>query len=215
MKKGRPQNRVTEILVALEAYFPAAECALDFTSPIQLLVATILSAQCTDKQVNRVTPRLFECCKTVNDFVNIPREELEDIIHATGFYRAKARHIQEACAAIVTQYGGRVPETLAELVTLPGVGRKTANVVLGTAFGVAEGIVVDTHVARLSQRIGLSASHDPVRIERDLIAVIPHDSWIDFSHRLIQLGRTHCKANRTDCAACPLESLCKSAHRSR
>lgn len=216
MKKGSPQScfespPVAEVLAALAAHFPDAVCALDFASPVQLLVATILSAQCTDKQVNRVTPHLFARCVTAANFVAIPRGELEDIIRSTGFYHTKARHIQEACAGIVARYGGEVPRTLAEMVTLPGVGRKTANVVLGTAFGIAEGIVVDTHVARLACRIGLSTSRDPKRIEQDLVAVVPRDEWIAISHRLIQLGRSHCKAQKTDCAACPLATLCPTA----
>lgn len=210
MKKGRPAVSGAAILAALRSRFPEAECALDFGSPLQLLVATILSAQCTDKQVNRVTPSLFARCQTAADFVALPREELEHLIHATGFYHTKARHIQESCATIVACHGGCVPQTLDALLTLPGVGRKTANVVLGTAFSIASGIVVDTHVARLAQRLGLSASRDPTRIEQDLLAIVPRDEWIGFSHRLIQLGRTHCKARSTHCAACPLADLCPS-----
>ena len=188
-----------------------AECALEHQEPIELLVATILSAQCTDKRVNMVTPALFARFRTTMDYAKADRQELEDMIRSTGFFRSKAKSIQGACAKIESEFGGQVPDTMEELVTLPGVGRKTANVVLGTAFGKNEGVVVDTHVTRISRRLGLTRQKDPVKIERDLMKKLPRKEWTMFSHRLIWHGRRLCKAARPRCPECRLAPLCPSA----
>jgi endonuclease-3 len=178
-----------------------AECALTFHNPLELLIATILSAQCTDKRVNLVTPELFCKYPTAADYAEAPLPELERAIQTTGFFRNKAKNIQACCRQLVQRYGGQVPEDLDSLVALPGVGRKTANVVLGTAFKVASGVVVDTHVARLSFRLGLTKHTDPQKIERDLMELIPRREWIDFSHRLIH-------QRRPKCDECPLDDIC-------
>jgi endonuclease-3 len=185
-----------------------AECALTFHSPLELLISTILSAQCTDQRVNMVTPALFRRYRSAADYVAAPLAELEKAIQSTGFFRNKAKNIQACCRRLVEQYDGQVPDDMESLVTLPGVGRKTANVVLGTAFGKATGVVVDTHVARLSHRLGLTKHKDPVKIERDLMALLPKREWIGFSHRLIHHGRQICIARRPKCDACPLEDIC-------
>jgi endonuclease-3 len=205
------QARLPEILRLLRELHPDAKCALDFESPLQLLIATILSAQCTDERVNKVTPVLFARYPTVQALAEADREELEGIIHSTGFYRNKAKNVQEACRRIVADYGGEVPNNMAELLTLAGVARKTANVVLGNCYGIADGVVVDTHVKRLSERLGLSTQTDPEKIERDLMALAPQDEWIDLSHLLIFHGRRVCDARKPRCAACPLSTLCPSA----
>jgi len=188
--------------------YPQAHCSLDFASPFQLLIATILSAQCTDKRVNAVTGDLFGRWPTAAVLAAASQAEVEAVIRSTGFFRAKARNIRGCCQALVERHGGEVPRTLEELVRLPGVGRKTANVVLGSGFGLPSGVVVDTHVGRISRRLGLTRHTDAVRAERDLIAAIPKSHWIAFSHRLIEHGRAVCTARRPRCEDCPLADLC-------
>jgi endonuclease-3 len=188
--------------------YPDAVCALHFKSPLELLVATILSAQCTDVRVNMVTKDLFRRYRTAKDYAQADLAELEQQIKSTGFFRNKAKNIQACCRAIAEQHGGKVPADLEQLVKLPGVGRKTANVVLGTAFRIAVGVVVDTHVSRLSQRLGLTRHKDPVKIERDLMALLPAEEWVDFSHRMIHHGRRICIARRPKCEACHLQDIC-------
>jgi len=193
--------------------YPDAHCELDYTTPLELLIATILSAQCTDKRVNIVTKELFRVCRSAADYVALPQEQLEDLIKTTGFFRAKARNIRACCADLVTLHAGEVPRTMEALHALAGVGRKTANVVLGNAFSINEGIVVDTHVQRLSTRLGLTKNTDPVKIEQDLVKLIPRANWTVFSHWLIWHGRRRCYARKPDCAACELRSICPSANR--
>ena len=200
--------RVEEILKILQDTYPNVECALVHTSPWQLLVATILSAQCTDARVNMVTPKLFATYPTPAEMAAAPIESIEEIIRTTGFYHNKAKSIQGAGRVITEQFRGEVPQTMAELLTVPGAARKTSSVVLGVAYGKAEGIVVDTHVFRLSRRLGLSRSETAQAVEQDLMQVIPHDRWIQFSHELIHHGRLICEARKPKCAACPLEQLC-------
>ena len=190
--------------------YPDAHCELDFKTPLQLLVATILSAQCTDKRVNLVTPALFARYRKAADYAAAPAPELEKAIQSTGFFRNKAKSIRAAAAAIEKEHAGEVPQTMAELHALPGVGRKTANVVLGNAFHRDEGIVVDTHVARLSQRLGLTTNDDPVKIEQDLMKLIPRAHWTDWSHWLIWHGRRRCYARKPDCRQCEVFGLCPS-----
>jgi len=194
----------------LPEVYPGAHCELDFKTPLQLLVATILSAQCTDKRVNMVTPPLFSRYKTAADFAAVPQETLEEAIRSTGFFRNKAKSIRAAAAAIQEQHGGKVPATMAELHALPGVGRKTANVVLGNAFGKDEGVVVDTHVARLSQRLRLTKPTDAVKIEADLMKLVPRQHWTMWSHWLIWHGRRRCFARKPDCRHCEILQLCPS-----
>lgn len=200
--------RAAAIAERLAAAHPAAECSLAFDSPFQLLVATILSAQCTDKRVNMVTGDLFRRWPTPAALAAARPRDLEGVIRSTGFYRAKAKNILGCCQGLVERHGGQVPTSLSDLVRLPGVGRKTANVVLGSAFGQAEGIVVDTHVGRIARRLGLTRHADAVRAERDLVKVVPRDHWIAFSHRLIEHGRTICPARGPKCDLCPLADLC-------
>jgi len=195
----------------LSALYPGAECELTFTSPLELLVATILSAQCTDVRVNLVTQELFRKYRSAADYYNGPQEELEQDIHSTGFFRNKAKNIRGACLRIDQVYAGTVPDSMTELLTLPGVARKTANVVLGNIFNKAEGIAVDTHVTRLSGLLGLSKHTDPVKIEGDLMALFPQDQWTVISHLLILHGRRVCIARRPQCAACVLNDVCPSA----
>jgi len=202
------KSKVSFIVAALRRAYPDYRCALEHTDPLQLLVATILSAQCTDVRVNQVTPALFAKYRAAADFAAAPPGELEAIIRSTGFFRNKARSIRRCCRSIATQYGGRVPDTLAELVVLDGIGRKTANVVLGTAYGKAEGIVVDTHVMRLSRRMGLTRQTTPEKIEQALMKIVPRRDWIDFSHLFIWHGRRRCTARKPDCAHCELHDLC-------
>lgn len=203
--------RLPEILRLLREVHPDARCALDFENPLQLLVATILSAQCTDERVNKVTPTLFTRYPTAQALAEADREELEQIIHSTGFYRNKAKNVQTACRRIVTDYGGEVPGAMEELLTLAGVARKTANVVLGNCFEIADGVVVDTHVKRLAERLGLSAQTDPEKIERDLMLLAAKDDWIDLSHLLIFHGRRVCDARKPKCAICTISHLCPAA----
>ncbi|HEV8425447.1 MAG TPA: endonuclease III [Actinomycetes bacterium] len=205
--------RATEIRERMAARYPTVTTALDHRSAWELLVATILSAQSTDEVVNRVTPELFRRYPTVADLAAADREELEVAIHATGFFRNKARAIQGAASHLLEHHGGEVPATIDELVELPGVGRKTANVVLGTFFSRNEGVVVDTHVGRLARRLGLTANLDPVKVERDLMALVPVEEWTSFSHRLIWFGREVCTAKDPRCDRCELADLCPSAFR--
>jgi len=196
------------ILRRLRAAYPGARCALLHQNPLQLLVATILSAQCTDQRVNLVSPALFWRYRTAADFAGAKPSELEAMIRSTGFFRNKARSIRNCCHSLVAEYGGRVPDTLAELIQLDGIGRKTANVVLGVAYGKAEGIVVDTHVARLSRRMGLTRQTTPEKIERALMEIVPREDWIDFSHLLIWHGRKRCIARKPDCIQCEIADIC-------
>ena len=200
-----------ELLVRLPAIYPNAHCELDYTNSLELLVATILSAQCTDKRVNMVTKDLYVRCRTAADYANISQEDLESIVRSTGFYRNKAKNIRAMGAALIAKHGGDVPSTLEELAALPGAGRKTANVVLGNAFNKNEGVVVDTHVSRLSQRLGLTKFTDPIRIEQELIKLFPRDSWTLLSHWLIFHGRRRCPARKPDCPNCELRDICPSA----
>jgi len=202
--------RVERLLARLEAAYPDAKCALHFSNPLQLLIATILSAQSTDKMVNIVTPALFKKYRTADQFANAEIDELENLIRPTGFFRNKAKHIKEACRIIVEKHRGKLPRTMAELLELPGVARKTANVVLGVAFNQAEGVVVDTHVQRIARRLDLSHETRPEKIEQDLMRVIPKEKWIIFAHLLIHHGRAVCVAIRPKCAVCPIEDLCNS-----
>ena len=206
----RPE-RAAAVIAALARTYPAAHCELDYTTPLQLLIATILSAQCTDKRVNLVTPPLFRVCRTAADYVALPAEQLEELIQSTGFFRAKTRNIRACCAALVERHGGEVPRTMDALTALAGVGRKTANVVLGNAFGLNVGVVVDTHVQRLTRRLGLTKQTTPEKIEQDLIRLVPRAQWTVFSHWLIWHGRRRCMARKPDCAACELHALCPSA----
>jgi endonuclease-3 len=201
-------SRAREILSVLARTYPDAHCELHFSNPLELLIATILSAQCTDKRVNIVTKELFRVCKTAADYVALPQEQLEEIIRTTGFFRAKARNVKACCASLVEQHGGRVPRTMDELTKLKGVGRKTANVVLGNAYDINEGVVVDTHVQRLSRRLGLSRASTPEKIELDLMKLAPRGQWAQLSHWLIWHGRRRCSARKPDCANCELSALC-------
>jgi endonuclease-3 len=201
-------DRIESILNILRETYPDVECALVHTSPWQLLVATILSAQCTDARVNMVTPKLFATYPTPEAMAKAPIEAIEDLIRTTGFYHNKAKSIQGAGRVISEQFHNQVPQTMAELLTVPGAARKTANVVLGVAYGKAEGVVVDTHVFRLARRLGLTRSDTAQAVEQDLMKVIPQDRWIQFSHELIHHGRQICEARKPKCAACPLEQLC-------
>jgi endonuclease-3 len=201
------RTRARRIVRLLAQLYPDARCALHYENPLQLLIATILSAQCTDARVNMVTPGLFARFPSVQDFATANPRELETAIQSTGFFRNKTRNIQECCKQLVSQYNGQLPETLEELTKLPGIGRKTANVILGTAFDVP-GITVDTHVRRLSRRMGLTTQMDPEKIERDLMQLIPKKEWTMFSHRMIFHGRQVCHARNPKCAECALAKVC-------
>ncbi|MBS3731468.1 MAG: endonuclease III [Desulfobacterales bacterium] len=205
----KPKDRIREIRRILKARYPDVKTQLRHDNPFQLLVATILSAQCTDRQVNAVTGPLFQKLKTPADFAAVDLQTLEALIRPTGFYRNKARHLQNCARAIQERFGGNVPETIEDLVSLPGVGRKTANVVLGAAFGIP-GIVVDTHVARISRRLDLTTSEDPEKIETDLMQIIPEAEWNDFSLHLVFFGRQVCKARKPNCGNCFIAHLCYS-----
>lgn len=203
-------GRLEKIFVALDTLFPRAECALTHDDPFQLLVATILSAQCTDKRVNKVTPGLFAKFPTAHDLAAVSQEELETEIRSTGFFRNKAKSIIGASTRIVSDFGGQVPKSMEQLLTLPGVARKTANVVLGTAFGIPSGVVVDTHVFRIANRLKLSKENTPEKVEQDLMKIIPQDRWISFAHQIIWFGRKVCGARKPLCADCPIEPVCDS-----
>jgi endonuclease-3 len=202
------RERARQIVAELYRLYPNAKCSLDFASPLELLVATILSAQCTDVLVNAVTPALFKKYREAADYANAALEELEQDIRKTGFYRSKAKHLRDAGQMLVDRYDGVVPRTMDELTALPGVARKTANVVMGNAYGIVEGVVVDTHVGRLARRLGLTASEDPVRVEQDLMALVPQQDWLPLSHMLIYHGRAVCQARRPLCEECTLVALC-------
>ena len=204
------RERAAQLLKILPQVYPGAHCELDFHNPLQLLVATILSAQCTDKRVNMVTPALFKRYRRPKDYANAPQAELENAIKSTGFFRNKTKSIRAAMHAIAEEHGGKVPDTMEELRELPGVGRKTANVVLGNAFEKNEGIVVDTHVARLSHRLGLTKHKDADKIERDLMKLVPREHWTNWSHWLIWHGRRRCYARKPDCSQCEIFRLCPS-----
>jgi endonuclease-3 len=197
-----------KVVRALRRDYPDAVCALTHDDAFQLLIATILSAQCTDERVNIVTQELFAAYPTAREMAQAPIPRLEKIIQSTGFFRNKAKNIKACCEQLVSEHGGQVPRDLETLVELPGIGRKTANVVLGTAFGIPTGVVVDTHVARLTQRLGMTKAEDPVKIERELMEQLPQAEWIDFSHRLIHHGRRICKARKPDCEACSMSKFC-------
>jgi endonuclease-3 len=201
-------DRVQKILPILRGTYPQARCSLDHETPLQLLIATILSAQCTDERVNVVTRNLFSKYRSAADLADVSPAELERDIASTGFYRNKAKSLRGMAAALLADHGGQVPATMDELTALPGVGRKTANVVLGNAFGKNEGIVVDTHVGRLSQRLGLTGHTDPVKIERELMQIVPRDQWTIWSHLLIYHGRALCQARKPKCPQCPLLPCC-------
>lgn len=209
-RRGTDPQRVAAILAKLDEAYPAASCELRHENPFQLLVATILSAQCTDARVNQVTPGLFAKYPTPADFAYANPRDIEREIRSTGFYRNKAKSIIGASRAIVERHGGQVPRTMEEMLELPGVARKTANVVLGTAYGLATGVVVDTHVLRLARRLDLTSHTDPKKVEQDLMTIIPREKWILFSHQLIWHGRRVCAARKPRCAECNLEPLCDS-----
>lgn len=200
--------RLQKIFAALDKLFPQAQCALRHDNPFQLLVATILSAQCTDVRVNMVTPALFQKYPRPQDFAALRPEVLEPEIRSTGFFRNKSKSIVAASQAIIEKYGGQVPRTMEEMLTLPGVARKTANVVLGTGYGISTGIVVDTHVFRIARRLKLSAQNTPERVEQELMKLVPRDRWISFGHQMIWFGRKVCQARKPLCAECPLETTC-------
>jgi endonuclease-3 len=202
------KKRTGEIIKRLKKEYPDAHCALNHTNAFELLIATILSAQCTDVRVNIVTADLFRKYRSPHDYLKVKQEELEKDIHSTGFFRSKAKNIQAACEKIVDVFGGEVPRKMEEILTLAGVGRKTASVVLGNAFGIASGVVVDTHVSRLSQRLGLTANKTPEKIEKDLQELVPKKDWIMFPHWLITHGRQICIARKPKCGECILNDIC-------
>jgi endonuclease-3 len=207
---GSPEQ-VQAIIAELRRLYPDAKCSLNFSNPLELLVATQLSAQCTDERVNMVTESLFQKYRSAEDFATVSQEELEQDIRSTGFYRNKAKNIRAAAQRILTEFGGEVPHTMAGLLSLAGVARKTANVVQGNAFGIVEGVVVDTHVARLARRFGWTTNEDPVKIEQDLMHIIPQKDWLDLSHLLNFHGRAICYARKPLCERCALVPLCPSA----
>lgn len=201
-------ERAQAVCAALARTYPDAHCELDYRNPLELLVATILSAQCTDVRVNIVTKELFRRCRTARDYAEISQEELERLIQSTGFFRNKAKNIRACCASLVAKHGGEVPREFAALTALAGVGRKTANVVLGNAFGMNEGVVVDTHVQRLAVRLGFTREKSPEKIEQDLMKLVPRADWALLSHWLIWHGRRRCTARKPDCAQCEIAALC-------
>jgi len=205
------EERAPEVIRRLEAAYPDAKVALNFSNPLECLVATILSAQCTDEKVNEVTATLFKKYRTAEDYLAVPEDELKADIKPTGFFNQKAASIRAACQRIVEVYGGEVPGTMEDLLTLRGVARKTANIVLGNSFGIVEGVAVDTHVKRLANRIGFSNESDPVKIEQDLMRLIPREKWFSFTYVLIDHGRAICHAKKPRCTECPIEPLCPSS----
>ena len=207
---GSPEQ-VEAIIAELRRLYPDAKCSLNFSTPLELLVATQLAAQCTDERVNLVTKDLFRKYRSVEDFATVSQEELEQDIKSTGFYRNKAKNIRATCQRIIAEYGGEVPHTMKELLSLPGVARKTANVVMGNAFGIVEGYIVDTHNMRLSRRFGWTTSDDPVKIEQTLMRIIPRKDWLDLSHFIIYHGRAICDARKPRCEQCTLAKFCPSA----
>ena len=211
--KAERQARVQKILQLLDEAYPNVTCALHHTNAWELLAATILSAQCTDKRVNEVTPALFRKYPTPQDFAAASQDEVANDIRSTGFFNNKAKSLIGAANRIVNDFGGQVPRTIEELTTVPGAARKTANVVLGTAYGIASGVVVDTHVHRVANRLDLTKNSDPVKIEQDLIKILPQNKWIEFSHQIIHHGRGPCVARKPKCVECNLTSVCYSADR--
>lgn len=205
------EERAPQIVRQLSKAYPGAKVALNFSTPLEVLVATILSAQCTDERVNQVTATLFRRYRSPQDYLRVPESELAADIKPTGFFNQKTKSIRGACRRIVEAYDGRVPDSMEDLLTLPGVARKTANIVLGNAFGRVEGIAVDTHVRRLAERLGFSAEKDPEKIERDLMRLIPRRRWFGFTYVLIDHGRAVCQARRPRCEACPVNHLCPSS----
>jgi len=205
------EKRIVDILRILKKEYPRSRSALRFENPLQILVATILSAQCTDERVNQVTPALFKKYPAVTDFARADQNELQEEIRSTGFFRNKSNSIILSAQKIVKNFGGRVPDSMAELITLPGVARKTANIVLSNGFGKAEGIAVDTHVKRISRKLGLSREVNPDKIERDLLAIVPNADWLDFNNMLVNFGRRICQARKPKCLQCGLRSFCPSA----
>jgi len=201
-------NKVTRILKKLKELYPKAKVGLDYTNALELLMATILSAQANDKQINKITPALFKRCPTAKAYAEIPRKELEKLIHSSGFYKNKAKNIHSCAAKLVEDFGGEVPQTMAELVTLPGVGRKTANVVLSEVFKKNEGVCVDTHVLRLSKKLGLTKHEDAVKVERDLMVITPQKEWKNITTMLITHGRETCDARKPACERCPITKDC-------
>lgn len=199
---------VAELIARLRATYPDAHCELDYETPVQLLVAVILSAQCTDARVNLTTPALFARYPTVEALAGADPTEMEELVRPTGFYRQKARYIREAAARLLAEYGGELPSEMDALLTLSGVARKSANVVRGEVFGLADGVTVDTHVKRLAMRLGLTTETDPVKVERDLMAIIPRESWIEIAHLLVWHGRRLCFARKPACSVCPLNDIC-------
>jgi endonuclease III len=205
------EERAPEIIRILSETYPEAKVALRFSTPLEMLVATILSAQCTDEKVNEVTATLFQKYRTAENYLRVPEDELKADIKPTGYFNQKATRIREACRRIVEVYGGEVPDTMEDLITLPGVARKTANIVLGNAFGKVEGIAVDTHVSRLANRLGFSKRSDPDKIEQDLMRSVPREDWFNFTYRLIDHGRAICIARKPKCEECPVNHLCPSS----
>ncbi len=205
------EQRAPEVIRRLSRAYPDAKVALNFTNPLEMLVATILSAQCTDERVNQVTKTLFRKYRTCEDYLKVPEAELAADIRPTGFFNQKTKSIRGASRRIVEEYGGRVPDTMEDLLTLPGVARKTANIVLGNAYGKVEGVAVDTHVRRVSQRLGFTEQTDPDKIERDLMRIVPRRKWFDFTYVLIEHGRAVCKAPTPRCEVCPVNDLCPSS----
>jgi endonuclease III len=210
-KPSAKQQRTLEILSRLKSLYPDAKCSLDYETPVQLLIATILSAQCTDERVNQVTPALFASFPDAAAIATAPLDVIEQLVHSTGFYRNKARNIQAACHKIVTEFEGNVPNTMEQLLTLPGVARKTSNVVLAHAYGINAGVTVDTHVKRLSYRLGITKQTDPVKVEQDLMKLLPQADWENWSIRLIYHGRAVCMARSPACDRCELADLCTAA----
>lgn len=211
LAKLAPAKRIGEILKRLKKAYPDAKCSLNYTNALELLVATILSAQCTDERVNFVTKTLFQKYTKPEDYLGVPEEEMQNDVKTTGFFRNKTRNIRGAMQKLLSDFGGKVPDTMESLLTLPGVARKTANVVLGNYFGKSEGVVVDTHVSRVSQRLALTKNTVPEKIEQDLMKLIPQKDWTHFSHMLIYHGRNICKAQKPDCENCVLNDLCPSS----
>lgn len=206
-----PKARAAKVIELLEKEYPDAKVALHYSNPLELLIATILSAQATDEQINQITPKLFKRYRTAEDFANADRQELEQIIKSSGFYHNKAKNIQNCCKMLVEKYDSKVPKTMDELLELPGVARKTANIVLTNAYGIVEGVAVDTHVRRLAQRLGLSEKDDPNKIEQDLMQLVPKPKWMRITDLLIWHGRRVCTAKKPNCAGCVLNTICPCA----
>jgi endonuclease III len=210
-RRSSIEARAPELIKGLSKAYPHAHVALRFSNPLEMLVATILSAQCTDERVNKVTETLFKRYRTAKDYLKVPEAELAADVKSTGFFNQKTKSIRGACSRIVEVYGGKVPDSMEELITLPGVARKTANIVLGNAYGIVDGIAVDTHVRRLAQRLGFSDQEDPEKIEQDLMRLIPRKKWFDFTYVIIDHGRQVCVARSPRCGDCPVSDICPSS----